>query len=102
MNKKASRTKLPIKWLAPESINFRRFTSQSDVWMFGVCIWEILTYGRKPFQGIKNPDVIRLIEDKKRLEQPSNCPDELYLLLLRCWEYDASKRPSFSQLKDEI
>jgi focal adhesion kinase 1 len=56
----------------------------------------------KPFQGIKNPDVIRLIENKKRLDKPNNCPDELYSLMLRCWEYDASKRPTFSRLKEDI
>jgi focal adhesion kinase 1 len=85
--------------MAPESINFRKFTSQSDVWMFAICVWEILSYGNKPFQGIKNPDVIKLIEDKKRLEQPANCPDELYLLMLQCWEYDSSLRPNFSVIK---
>lgn len=95
----ASKCKLPIKWMAPESINFRKFTSQSDVWMFAICVWEILSYGNKPFQGIKNPDVIKLIEDKKRLEQPANCPDELYLLMLQCWEYDSSLRPNFSVIK---
>ena len=53
----ASKGKLPIKWMAPESINFRRFTTASDVWMFGVCVWEILMLGIKPFHGVKNSDV---------------------------------------------
>ena len=53
----ASKGKLPIKWMAPESINFRRFTTASDVWMFGVCVWEILMLGVKPFQGVKNSEV---------------------------------------------
>ena len=57
---KASKGKLPIKWMAPESINFRRFTTASDVWMFGVCVWEILMLGVKPFQGVKNSEVSSL------------------------------------------
>ncbi|CAF0736648.1 unnamed protein product [Brachionus calyciflorus] len=98
----ASKCKLPIKWMAPESINFRKFTSLSDVWMFGICIWEIMSFGEKPFQGIKNPDVIKLIEEKQRLDKPEKCPNELYKLMLQCWEYDSSKRPNFSQLKNSI
>lgn len=57
IDEKASKGKLPIKWMAPESINFRRFTTASDVWMFGVCVWEILMLGVKPFHGVKNSDV---------------------------------------------
>ena len=88
--------------MAPESINFRKYTSNSDVWMYGVCCWEILSFGNKPFQGIKNADVIKLIEDKKRLDKPKGCPDELYSIMLKCWEYDSALRPSFSQLKELI
>ncbi|OQR79986.1 focal adhesion kinase 1-like [Tropilaelaps mercedesae] len=68
----ASRGKLPIKWMAPESINFRRFTSASDVWMFAVCIWEILSLGVKPFQGVKNGEVVARLEDGERLPEIYN------------------------------
>ncbi len=98
----ATKCKLPIKWMAPESINFRKFSSQSDVWMYGVCVWEIFSYGMKPFDGIKNVDVIKLIEDKQRLNKPTSCPDELYMVLLKCWEYDGSTRPTFQDLKEAI
>ncbi|XP_013077810.1 focal adhesion kinase 1 isoform X7 [Biomphalaria glabrata] len=96
---KASKGKLPIKWMAPESINFRRFTTASDVWMFGVCIWEILMYGVKPFQGVKNNDVIGKIENGERLPLPPGCPPSLYNLMCSCWIYEPSKRPSFADLK---
>ncbi|ESO92503.1 hypothetical protein LOTGIDRAFT_120690 [Lottia gigantea] len=96
---KASKGKLPIKWMAPESINFRRFTAASDVWMFGVCIWEILMYGVKPFQGVKNNDVIGKIENGERLPLPIDCPPSLYNLMCACWQYEPSKRPSFADLK---
>ncbi|XP_055758972.1 focal adhesion kinase 1-like, partial [Salvelinus fontinalis] len=99
---KASKGKLPIKWMAPESINFRRFTSASDVWMFGVCMWEILIYGVKPFQGVKNNDVIGRIENGERLTMPHNCPPTLYSLMTKCWAYDPSKRPCFTELKAQL
>uniref|UniRef100_A0A673N3V1 Focal adhesion kinase 1 n=1 Tax=Sinocyclocheilus rhinocerous TaxID=307959 RepID=A0A673N3V1_9TELE len=99
---KASKGKLPIKWMAPESINFRRFTSASDVWMFGVCMWEILMYGVKPFQGVKNNDVIGRIENGERLAMPLNCPPTLYSLMTKCWAYDPSKRPRFTELKGQL
>ncbi|XP_073728323.1 focal adhesion kinase 1 isoform X5 [Misgurnus anguillicaudatus] len=99
---KASKGKLPIKWMAPESINFRRFTSASDVWMFGVCMWEILMYGVKPFQGVKNNDVIGRIENGERLAMPPSCPPTLYSLMTKCWAYDPSKRPRFTELKAQL
>ncbi|NP_001339644.1 focal adhesion kinase 1 isoform 14 [Homo sapiens] len=99
---KASKGKLPIKWMAPESINFRRFTSASDVWMFGVCMWEILMHGVKPFQGVKNNDVIGRIENGERLPMPPNCPPTLYSLMTKCWAYDPSRRPRFTELKAQL
>lgn len=97
---RASKGKLPIKWMSPESINFRRFTTASDVWMFGVCIWEILMLGVKPFQGVKNNDVIGKIENGERLALPPNCPPRLYSLMSQCWSYEPSKRPSFKDIKE--
>ncbi|XP_055918541.1 focal adhesion kinase 1 [Eupeodes corollae] len=91
---------LPIKWMAPESINFRRFTTASDVWMFGVCVWEILMLGVKPFQGIKNNDVILKLDNGERLPLPNNCPPRLYSLMSQCWSYEPLKRPNFKSIKE--
>lgn len=99
---KATKGKLPIKWMAPESINFRRFTSASDVWMFGVCIWEILMYGIKPFQGVKNNDVIGKIENGERLALPPHCPPSLYTLMCSMWAYEPSQRPNFSSVRSRL
>ncbi|CAG7731841.1 unnamed protein product [Allacma fusca] len=99
---KASKGKLPIKWLSPESVNFRQFNSKSDVWMFGVCIWEILMFGVKPFAGVQNNDVIGKIENGERLPLPPNCPPRLYALMSQCWAYEPSKRPGFQQLKESL
>ncbi|XP_038249959.1 protein-tyrosine kinase 2-beta isoform X2 [Dermochelys coriacea] len=95
---KASVTRLPIKWMSPESINFRRFTSASDVWMFAVCMWEILSYGKQPFFWLENKDVIAVLEKGDRLPKPDLCPPTLYTLMTRCWDYDPNDRPKFKEL----
>uniref|UniRef100_A0A8C8ZF21 Protein-tyrosine kinase 2-beta n=1 Tax=Prolemur simus TaxID=1328070 RepID=A0A8C8ZF21_PROSS len=95
---KASVTRLPIKWMSPESINFRRFTTASDVWMFAVCVWEILSFGKQPFFWLENKDVIGVLEKGDRLPKPDVCPPVLYTLMTRCWDYDPSDRPRFTEL----
>uniref|UniRef100_A0A3P8TQF2 non-specific protein-tyrosine kinase n=1 Tax=Amphiprion percula TaxID=161767 RepID=A0A3P8TQF2_AMPPE len=95
---KASVSRLPIKWMAPESINFRRFTTASDVWMFGVCVWEIFSMAQQPFFWLENGQVISQLESGVRLQKPQLCPPIIYSLLTRCWAYEARSRPTFSQL----
>uniref|UniRef100_A0A4W6BSI7 non-specific protein-tyrosine kinase n=1 Tax=Lates calcarifer TaxID=8187 RepID=A0A4W6BSI7_LATCA len=99
---KASITRLPIKWMAPESINFRRFTTASDVWMFAVCVWEIMSHGQQPFFWLENRDVINQLEQGIRLPKPDNCPPALYSLMTRCWSYDPRERPTFTELVVKI
>uniref|UniRef100_A0A8C3AFB7 non-specific protein-tyrosine kinase n=1 Tax=Cyclopterus lumpus TaxID=8103 RepID=A0A8C3AFB7_CYCLU len=99
---KASVTRLPIKWMAPESINFRRFTTASDVWMFAVCMWEIMSCGQQPFFWLENRDVINQLEQGIRLPKPDHCPPALYSLMTRCWSYDPRERPSFTELVVKI
>uniref|UniRef100_A0A8C4ET53 non-specific protein-tyrosine kinase n=1 Tax=Dicentrarchus labrax TaxID=13489 RepID=A0A8C4ET53_DICLA len=99
---KASVTRLPIKWMAPESINFRRFTTASDVWMFAVCMWEIMSVGQQPFFWLENRDVINQLEQGIRLPKPDNCPPALYSLMTRCWSYDPRERPNFTELVVKI
>ncbi|XP_034153191.1 protein-tyrosine kinase 2-beta isoform X2 [Esox lucius] len=95
---KASVSRLPIKWMAPESINFRRFTTASDVWMFGVCVWEVMSLGQQPFFWLENGQVINHLESGVRLPKPSLCPPTLYNLLTHTWSYDPHTRPTFTQL----
>ncbi|CAN9498236.1 unnamed protein product [Ophioblennius macclurei] len=95
---KASVSRLPIKWMAPESINFRRFTTASDVWMFGVCVWEIFSMAQQPFFWLENGQVINQLESGVRLQKPQKCPLEVYSLLTNCWAYKPQARPSFANL----
>ncbi|KAM8904491.1 protein-tyrosine kinase 2-beta-like isoform 2-T3 [Spinachia spinachia] len=95
---KASASRLPIKWMAPESINFRRFTTASDVWMFGVCAWETFSVAQQPFFWLENGQVIDQLEAGIRLPKPQQCPPIVYTLLSRCWAYEPHARPRFSQL----
>ncbi|KAE9555484.1 hypothetical protein FO519_001339 [Halicephalobus sp. NKZ332] len=88
----SSSGKLPIKWMAPESLNFRKFTTQSDVYSLGVCVWEILMHGVKPWQGIRNHDVIKKIEAGEILSRPPECPWALYDMLRAIWVLDDSFR----------
>uniref|UniRef100_A0AAY4B932 non-specific protein-tyrosine kinase n=1 Tax=Denticeps clupeoides TaxID=299321 RepID=A0AAY4B932_9TELE len=94
----ASVSRLPIKWMAPESINFRRFTSASDVWMFAVCMWEIMTWGQQPFSWLDNKDVINQLEKGVRLPKPEGCPSASFSIMTHCWAYDPCERPLFTEL----
>ena len=95
----AQPSRWPIKWMAPESISFYKFSSKSDIWGFAVTVWEILSEGIKPYGMVSNGEILSLLKKGQRLEMPKNCPPSLYNLLLSCWEYKASKRANFSQIK---
>ncbi|XP_058451762.1 epidermal growth factor receptor isoform X1 [Malaya genurostris] len=97
---RAAGGKMPIKWLALESIRHRVFTSKSDVWSFGVTIWELLTYGARPWENVSAKNVPQLIENGERLQQPSGCTLDIYCILLACWMVDADARPTFKSLAE--
>ncbi|XP_057672099.1 tyrosine-protein kinase Shark [Diorhabda carinulata] len=90
--------KWPLKWYAPESYNYGQFSHKSDVWSFGVTIWEMYSFGASPYGDMKGSEAITLIEAGVRLEKPKECPDDVYKMILRCWEYKAKDRPSFNEL----
>nr|CAI5828820.1 unnamed protein product [Callosobruchus analis] len=92
--------KWPLKWYAPESYNYGQFSNKSDVWSFGVTIWEMYTFGQTPYGDLKGSEAIKLIEEGERLKQPESCPDHIYDIMKRCWEYKAAGRPSFQELVD--
>ncbi|XP_066258920.1 tyrosine-protein kinase Shark [Euwallacea similis] len=88
----------PLKWYAPESYNYGQFDHKSDVWSFGVTIWEIYSYGATPYDDMKGAEAIILIDNGKRLEKPKACPEEVYLKMLECWAQDKDQRPAFKEL----
>ncbi|KAM4049622.1 tyrosine-protein kinase SYK isoform 2-T2 [Anomaloglossus baeobatrachus] len=91
--------KWPVKWYAPECINYYKFSSKSDVWSFGVLMWEAYSYGQKPYKGMKGGEVSLMIENGKRMESPPRCPPELYDLMKLCWTYKVEDRPSFASVE---
>uniref|UniRef100_A0A2M4B952 Epidermal growth factor receptor n=2 Tax=Anopheles marajoara TaxID=58244 RepID=A0A2M4B952_9DIPT len=97
---RAAGGKMPIKWLALECIRHRVFTSKSDVWAFGVTIWELMTYGARPYENVPAKDVPELIEIGHKLPQPDICSLDIYCILLSCWVLDADARPTFKQLAE--
>ncbi|XP_070774320.1 ephrin type-A receptor 4-A-like isoform X3 [Enoplosus armatus] len=90
--------KIPIRWTAPEAISYRKFTTASDVWSYGIVMWEVVSYGERPYWDMNNQDVIKAIEEGYRLPAPMDCPVVLHQLMLDCWERERAERPTFSQI----
>ncbi|CAD7083950.1 unnamed protein product [Hermetia illucens] len=93
-----SEGKLPIRWMAIESLYDNIFSVKSDIWSFGILMWEIVTLGSTPYPGISAADVMRKVRDGYRLEKPEHCRRELYNIMYYCWAKDPNERPSFSEL----
>nr|CAD7397422.1 unnamed protein product [Timema cristinae] len=92
--------KLPIAWCAPECISYLRFTSASDVWAYGVTLWEMFSYGFQPWAALTGHQILEVIDEPnfQRLEQPEACPKEYFNVMLKCWQHDPNKRPKFANL----
>ncbi|KJH44171.1 SH2 domain protein [Dictyocaulus viviparus] len=90
--------KFPIKWTAPEGLAFNTFSTKSDVWAFGVLLWEIATYGMAPYPGVDLSNVYSLLEKGFRMDSPPGCPPTVYRLMLQCWIWSPSDRPRFRDI----
>ncbi|XP_022645421.1 tyrosine-protein kinase Src42A-like isoform X3 [Varroa jacobsoni] len=91
--------RFPIKWTAPEAANYSRFSIKSDVWSFGILLTELVTYGRIPYPGMTNAEVLHQVEHGYRMPSPPQCPVALYEIMLECWHKDPIKRPTFETLQ---
>lgn len=91
--------RFPIKWTAPEAANYNRFTIKSDVWSFGILMTEIVTYGRVPYPGMTNAEVLHQVEHGYRMPCPPGCPQALYDIMLECWAKEEMERPTFETLQ---
>ncbi|KAF1383726.1 hypothetical protein PFLUV_G00134830 [Perca fluviatilis] len=94
--------KVPIKWMALESILNRTYTHQSDVWSYGVTVWELMTFGTKPYDGIPASEIAGVLEKGERLPQPPICTIDVYMIMVKCWMIDADSRPRFRELIAEF
>ena len=94
--------KFPIKWTAPEAAMYSRFTIKSDVWSFGILLYEIITYGRFPYPGMTNAEVLEKIQTGYRMASPPNCPKNLHDIMLECWREDPNSRPTFETLQWQL
>lgn len=94
--------KIPIRWTAPEAIAHRIFTSASDVWSFGIVMWEVLSFGDKPYGNMTNQEVMKSLEDGYRLPPPVDCPSILYELMKSCWSHDRMRRPHFQEIRAQL
>ncbi|XP_071945652.1 ephrin type-B receptor 1-B-like isoform X2 [Antedon mediterranea] len=94
--------KIPVRWTAPEAITFKKFTSSSDVWSYGIVTWEVMSYGERPYWNWGNHNVIDAVQKGYCLPPPMECPECIYELMLDCWERDRLQRPTFSSMVSSI
>ncbi|XP_063632988.1 tyrosine-protein kinase Abl isoform X1 [Cydia splendana] len=94
--------KFPIKWTAPEGLAYNTFSTKSDVWAFGILLWEIATYGMSPYPGVDLADVYHMLEKGYRMECPPGCPPAVYELMRRCWQWNAPDRPTFHKIHHDL
>lgn len=92
--------KWPIKWYAPESFDYGTFSHASDVWSFGVTLWEMYSFGQPPYGELLGSVVIELIKKAQRLSKPDKCPDNVYRIMENCWNYEPKERPTFRYLAE--
>ncbi|XP_058256957.1 insulin-like growth factor 1b receptor [Hemibagrus wyckioides] len=104
--RKGGKGLLPVRWMSPESLKDGVFTTMSDVWSFGVVLWEIATLAEQPYQGMSNEQVLRFVMEGGLLDKPDNCPDMMFELMRMCWQYNPKMRPTFleiiSSIKDDL
>uniref|UniRef100_A0A672NVR7 Fibroblast growth factor receptor n=1 Tax=Sinocyclocheilus grahami TaxID=75366 RepID=A0A672NVR7_SINGR len=100
--KKTTNGRLPVKWMAPEALFDRIYTNQSDVWSFGVLLWEIFTLGGSPYPGVPVEELFKLLREGHRMDRPSACTQEIYLMMKDCWHAVPTQRPTFKQLVEDL
>ncbi|XP_054544051.1 tyrosine-protein kinase Fer isoform X3 [Talpa occidentalis] len=93
---------IPIKWTAPEALNYGRYSSESDVWSFGILLWETFSLGVCPYPGMTNQQAREQVERGYRMSAPQNCPEDIFKIMMKCWDYKPEQRPKFADLQREL
>ncbi|NWJ10661.1 ROR2 kinase, partial [Crypturellus undulatus] len=93
---------LPIRWMPPEAIIYGKFSIDSDIWSYGVVLWEVFSYGLQPYCGYSNQDVIEMIRNQQVLPCPDECPTLIYTLMLECWNEFPNRRPRFKDIYNRL
>uniref|UniRef100_A0AAY4DZI6 non-specific protein-tyrosine kinase n=1 Tax=Denticeps clupeoides TaxID=299321 RepID=A0AAY4DZI6_9TELE len=93
---------IPIKWTAPEALNYGRYSSESDVWSYGILLWETFSLGMCPYPGMTNQQAREQVEKGYRMSCPQKCPEEVYKIMQKCWEYKPENRPKFADIQKEL
>ncbi|KAI8488032.1 hypothetical protein Bbelb_341500 [Branchiostoma belcheri] len=96
---RTTKTRLPIRWMDPESLFHRKYTTKTDVWAFGVLLWEIVTLGATPYPGMSKREVMDGVQQGYRMDKPKHCDQKLYTLMLSCWNADPAQRPEFRRIQ---
>ncbi|CAK1540411.1 unnamed protein product [Leptosia nina] len=97
-----SKSLLPVRWMPPESILYGKFTTESDIWSYGVVLWEIYSYGLQPYYGYSNQEVISMVRGGELLAPPVACPQSMYALMTECWKHTPQRRPNFEEIVNRI
>ncbi|KAI8782127.1 fibroblast growth factor receptor 2, partial [Biomphalaria glabrata] len=100
--KRIQKDRVPFKWLSPEALLWGQYSSKSDVWAFGVLLWELYTFGGTPYPQVTTEQLRELHEYGYRMSKPPACPDQLYRIMRACWRGDPRQRPSFRQLEETL
>ncbi|XP_071177130.1 inactive tyrosine-protein kinase transmembrane receptor ROR1-like isoform X4 [Mytilus edulis] len=93
-----SKSILPVRWMPPEAILYGKFTTETDIWSFGVVMWEIFSFGLQPYYGYSNPEVIEVVRARQILPSPEECPTRVYGLMVECWHEVPNRRPTFREI----
>ena len=89
---------VPLRWMPPESIFFGKFSGESDVWSYGILLWEVYSYGLQPFYGYSNQEVIEMVRSRQLLPCPEDCPSRMYAFMVECWHELPNRRPTFTEI----
>lgn len=100
--RRGNQARLPVRWMAPEALRDNIFTTASDVYSYGIVLWEVVTFGHHVYQGVSNDDVVKKVISGVKLGEPDDCPNELWQLMQKCWRKNPSDRPTFIDILDTL